>query len=246
MRNAVRAFIIIIATIIISCTGAKRESNESEEAKSEQANQEWISLFDGETLNGWKRYNADEIGDLWKVEEGMIVCYSTGGGEATEHGGSLITVEQFDNFEFMIDWKVSPGGNSGLLYHVVEDTAYHWAYATGPEYQLMDDGDAPERVNSNKLTASSYDMYAASAEKKVNPAGEWNTSKIVYDHGHVEHWLNGEKVLEFQKWDRDWTRRFLESKWTNYPGWDRYEKGSIGLQDHGSSIWFRNIKVRKL
>jgi hypothetical protein len=180
------------------------------------------------------------------VEDGMIVCYSTGGGEATSEGGSLITTEQFDNFEFMCDWKVSPSGNSGLLYHVVEDTAYQWAYATGPEYQLMDDGDAPDWASENKLTASSYDMYAPSPNKKVNPAGEWNTSKIVFNNGHVEHWLNGEKVLEYDKGTPDWTARFLQSKWVDYPGWDRYEKGAIGLQDHGNYTWFRNLKIKKL
>ena len=241
---------LLMLSIMISCSGNNKGATEQtkEATLEEEQTDEWISLFDGKTLNGWKRYNADNIGDLWKVEDGMIVCYSEGGGEATSTGGSLITVEQFDNFELMLDWKISPTGNSGLLYHIVEDTAFSHAYITGPEYQLVDDDNFPSEsgLRDVQKTAANYDMYPASPDKKVNPPGEWNTAKIIYDNGHVEHWLNGEKVLEFEEGSDDWKSKYENSKWVDYQGWCEFKKGSIGLQDHGNYTWFKNIKIKKL
>jgi hypothetical protein len=239
--------ITCIGFLIISCSGNKKADTEQVAATSTTAPQteEWISLFDGETLNGWKRYNANDIGELWKVEDGMIVCYSEGGGEATSEGGSLITVEQFENFDLTVDFKLSPSGNSGILYHVVEGPDYSHAYVTGPEYQLSDDAGSSS-MNDIQKTAANYDMHAPSADKKLNPAGEWNTARIIYNNGHVEHWLNGEKVLEFEEGSDDWQARYENSKWVDYPGWCQYKKGSIALQDHGNHTWFRNIKVKKL
>lgn len=207
---------------------------------------EWISLFDGASLAGWKRFNADEIGSMWKVEDGTIACYSEGGGEASGDGGALITEEQFDNFEFSLEWKISPGGNSGIMYHIVEGDKYRYAYETGPEYQLLDDAGWAGKVKDNQIAGANYDMYDAPASKTLHPPGEWNTSRIIYDRGHVEHWLNGEKVLEFEEGSEDWQNRLEASKWKEYPDWCKAKTGAIGLQDHGSPIWFRNIKVRKL
>ncbi len=237
--------VFLILLVVISCSGDKKAQTADTTPAATQTD-EWISLFDGETLNGWKRYNADDIGELWKVEDGMIVCYSEGGGEATAAGGSLITTAQFDNFELTVDFKLSPSGNSGLLYHVVEKPEYAYAYVTGPEYQLMDDASAPASMDEAKQTASTYDMFAPSADKKLNPAGEWNTAKIIYNNGHVEHWLNGQKVLEFEEGSDAWQTRYESSKWTEYSGWCQYKKGSIALQDHGNYTWFRNIKIKKL
>ncbi len=211
-----------------------------------QTDDGWITLFDGKTLDGWKRYNADEIGSLWRVEDGVIVCASSGGEEATEDGGSLITVEQFDNFELEVDFKLSPTGNSGILYHIFEKPEYRRAYETGPEYQLLDDLGFPEELRDNRKTAGNFDMHAAAADKPLKPPGEWNTAKIVYDKGKVEHWLNGARVLQFEQGSQDWQERHSNSKWAGFDGWCEYDKGSIGLQDHGNYTWFRNIRIRKL
>ena len=239
-------FILSGIFFIFSCSGSQQADSQGDESTNEGSMDGWIDLFDGESLNGWKRYNASDIGNLWKVEDGMIACYSEGGGEATEDGGSLITVEQFENFEFSVDWKISPGGNSGIIYHIVEAPEYAHAYETGPEYQLVDDTGFSDDLTEIQSTAANYDMHAPSSNKKLNPPGEWNTSRIVYNQGHVEHWLNGAKVLEFEEESANWKSRYEESKWMEYPGWCKYKKGSIGLQDHGSPIWFRNIKVKRL
>lgn len=250
MKNRASCWSFLIPVLLISliaCSGSdKSQEDPAGPFPEATAESEWMSLFDGKTLQGWKRYNADRIGKLWKVEDGMIVCYSEGGGEATnEEGGTLITVEQFENFELMLDWKISPGGNSGILYHVVEDPKYSHAYVTGPEYQLVDDSAFPE-INGTRKTAASYDMFAPSSDKKLHPPGEWNTAKIVYRNGQVEHWLNGEKVLEFEEGSEQWKAQLKKSKWLAYPGWGQYKKGAIGLQDHGNHTWFKNIRIKKL
>jgi hypothetical protein len=132
---------------------------------------------------------------------------------------------------------------------VVEKPEYSHAYVTGPEFQVMDDppGPVPEE-QANKRAGSSYDMYAAPADKILHPVGEWNTARIVYQEGKVEHWLNGEKVVEFDENSDDFREKFNISKWASgeYPYWNTYKEGSIALQDHGARVWYRNIRIRRL
>ncbi|MCK5692540.1 MAG: DUF1080 domain-containing protein, partial [Bacteroidales bacterium] len=166
-----------------------------------------------------------------------------------EDGGSLITMKTFGNFELELEWRISEGGNSGILYHVVEKPDYSHAYVTGPEFQVMDDHPGEgDQLNAKNLAGSSYDMYAAPSTKKLNPVMEWNTAKIVYMDGKVEHWLNGEKVVEFDESSEDFKERFDQSKWSTdkYPYWNTYKEGSIALQDHGAAVWYRNIRIRSL
>lgn len=207
----------------------------------------WELLFDGTTLTGWKRYGADSIGPLWSVQDGVLVCNGTGLGEGSgAMGGSLMTLKQYGNFELTLDWKITPGGNSGILYHVVEKPEYKYDYETGPEYQVVDDGGWTDSLQDAQKAGSNYDMHPAIANKKLMPVGEWNSAKIVYHNGHVEHWLNGEKVVEFQEGDADYQQRYKNSKWVEYPGWNKSKTGSISLQDHGAPVYFRNIKIREL
>ena len=208
----------------------------------------WELLFDGSTLNGWKRYNHDTIGPLWSVDNGAIKCDGEGLTEGTANiGGSLVTIKQYGNFELFAEWKVSPGGNSGIHYHVVEKPEYSHEFDTGPEFQVMDDGGwKGDPLREEQKAGSNYDMYAAPSTKKLNPVGEWNTAKIIYNNGHVEHWLNGEKVVEFEEGSPEFEARYKKSKWIEYPGWNKYKTGSIALQDHGAPVYFRNIKIKEL
>lgn len=208
----------------------------------------WQLLFDGSTLEGWKRYNHDTIGPLWTVQEGMIVCDGEGLTEGTaNNGGSLTTIKQFSNFELVAEWKISPGGNSGILYHVVEKPEFKHDYETGPEYQVMDDaGWKGDSLRPEQKVGGNYDMFAAPSTKKVMPVGEWNVSKIIYNNGHVEHWLNGEKTVEFEESSDDFTQRYQKSKWVEYPGWNKSKTGAISLQDHGAPVFYRNIKIKEL
>jgi hypothetical protein len=254
MPTVIKIMSIAILGLLISCTGRVKSTAEKTEAIQDvdagQPAQEWISLFDGETLDGWKRYNAVEIGPLWSVEDGAIKCDGTGHGEGSpDIGGSLITMQTFGNFDLELEWKISEGGNSGILYHVVEKPECSNAYMTGPEYQVCDDSTMPDSAEfANKKAGSNYDMYAAPSDKKLNPVGEWNTARIIYNDGKVEQWLNGEKVVEFDENSADFQERFNKSKWASgdYPYWNTYKEGSIGLQDHGAQVWYRNIRIKEL
>jgi len=248
----------VITAMSVSCqkSGTQQEAAADETAAvpamnslTEQEKAEgWELLFDGSTLDGWKRFNHDTIGPLWSVQEGAILCDGTGLTEGTANvGGSLITTRQYGNFDLTLEWKISAGGNSGVLYHVVEDPKYKHDYETGPEFQVMDDGGwKGEELHSAQKAGSNYDMFAAPATKKVNPVGEWNTARIVYNNGHVEHWLNGEKVVEFEEGSADFTERYKKSKWVDYPDWNKFKSGSISLQDHGAPVYYRNIKIKAL
>jgi hypothetical protein len=260
--NTILLMAIALASSLVSCQKASQDTAAGADTTTvaadstaqynmltaEEKNAGWELLFDGSTLNGWKRYNQDSIGPLWTVDNGAIKCDGEGLTEGTaNNGGSLVTIKQFGNFDLTFEWKVSPGGNSGVLYHVVEKPEYKYDFETGPEYQVMDDGGwKGDPLKPAQKAGSNYDMYAAPDTKKLNPVGEWNTSRIVYNNGHVEHWLNGEKVVEFEEGDPEFQDLYKKSKWVEYPGWNKFKKGSIALQDHGAPVYFRNLKIKAL
>ena len=203
----------------------------------------WELLFDGQTLNGWRDYNGTELTAPWVVEDGTLAAL----GEGADEHGYIVTDKQYENFELVFDWKISKGGNSGVLYHVVEHPHFKTPYATGPEYQVLDNVGFPDPLEEWQLAGADYAMHVADpAKTKLKPVGEWNNSKIVFDNGHVEHWLNGQKIVEFEAWSEDWFERKNSGKWDEYPEYGLAHKGVISLQDHGNRAWYRNIKVREL
>ncbi|TXI31226.1 MAG: DUF1080 domain-containing protein [Niabella sp.] len=204
----------------------------------------WITLFDGKTLKGWHGFNKGKTPvKNWVVENGALVCLG-----ASEHdtGGDIVTNQQFENFELEWSWKVDKGSNSGVMYHVVEDAKYHGPYETGPEYQIIDDVNFPGKLEEWQKAGADYAMNLPGKNKKLKPVGEWNHSKIIFNKGHVQHWLNGEKIVEFDAWTDDWNKKKFEGKWKSYPDYGKAKKGHIALQDHGNKAYFRNIRVREL
>jgi hypothetical protein len=193
----------------------------------------WRALFDGKTTAGWRGYRAREMPGGWQVVDGAL----TRVGQA----GDIVTTDQFANFELALEWKVAPGGNSGIFYRVTEEADH--AYETGPEMQVLDD--ARHQDGGSRLTSagSLYGLYAAPAGV-VKPAGEWNAVRIVVNGSHVEHWLNGVKVVEAEMGSPDWERRVRESKFKEWPGFGRAARGHIALQDHGDWVAYRNIKIK--
>lgn len=195
----------------------------------------WRPLFDGRTTAGWRGYRMDTMPAGWSVVDGALT--------RTGSGRDIITVDQFADFELELEWKLGPGGNSGIFYRVTEEgeNTYH----TGPEMQVLDD--AGHRDGGNRLTAagSAYGLYAAPAGS-VKPAGEWNAVRIVVDGTHVEHWLNGHKVVEYELGSPDWEAKVKASKFVEWPAYGRAARGHIGLQDHGDPVAFRNIRIREL
>ncbi len=200
----------------------------------------WISLFDGKTLNGWRSFKEDSVTGGWIVENGCLTALGKGG----DLGGDIITTRQFEDFELSLQWAIAEAGNSGIFFHVLEDD-YPTVYATGPEYQILDDVGYPDPLHDWQLAAANYAMHVA-RNKTLKPAGEFNTARIIVKDTHVEHWLNGKKVVEYDLWTDDWKRRVAGSKWKDFPGYGKAIKGYIALQDHGSVVKYRNIKVRDL
>ena len=205
----------------------------------------WQLLFDGSSLNGWHGYNGQST-ESWGIEDCSIKSAGTDDNYGSDMRSDITTDGEFTNFELSFDWKASTGGNSGLIYAVVEDPKYKAAYMTGPEYQLLDDVGFPTELKAAQYAASDYDMLAASSDKVLKPVGEWNTTKLVVNGAQVEHWLNGGKVLEFERWSDEWKATRDGSKWKDHKDYGLAETGRIAIQDHGSEFWFRNIKLRPI
>lgn len=212
-------------------------------AKVKTNNFMWVSLFDGKTLNGWHGFNKTGAIPNWAIEDGAMVCL---GAAADAHGGDIVTDAEYENFELKWDWKITKGGNSGVMYHVIESKKYTAPYETGPEYQMIDDIGFPEKLEDWQKTGADYAMTTANEKKKLKPVGEWNSSRIVFNKGHVEHWLNGEKIVSFNAWDDTWKNKKETGKWKDYPDYGTAKKGHIALQDHGNKVYFKNIMIRVL
>ena len=194
----------------------------------------WRLLFDGKTTAGWRGYLKDTLPDGWKAVDGTLTRIGS--------GGDIITIDQFDDFELSIDWKLAPGGNSGIFYRVVEGADVMWKMA--PEMQLLDDA-AHKGITPEQLTGANYALHPP-LRHAAKPLGTWNQARVIAKGPHVEHWLNGVKTVEYELWTPDWERRVKASKFKDDERYGRARKGSVGLQDHGDSVAFRNIKVRAL
>jgi hypothetical protein len=201
----------------------------------------WELLFNGINLEGWKTFNGGEVSG-WKVIEGVL----NNSGKGSDHGGDIITTEQYQDFELILEWNISPLSNSGIFIHVQENIV-DAIYKTGPEYQLCDDEGVDKVLerSKNQQTASSYAMFEAQ-NIELMPLGEWNESRIVVNGKNIEHWLNGKKVVEFELWSEEWKKRKEGSKWKDEKYYGMAKKGHIGLQDHGGLTRFRNVKIKTL
>ncbi|MGA0374252.1 MAG: 3-keto-disaccharide hydrolase [Flavobacteriaceae bacterium] len=233
---------------------------------SKNKSSEWINLFDGSSLEGWRAYNGDQMPPGWKIVDGILTFTTAQILEQDyDYKGSrdiIYGAEEFDNFELYVEWKIPPGGNSGIFYHVKE--GYQGPSLVSPEYQLIDDENYakihdltsyntqfgvlnPSDLQDWQKTAADYAMYVPDTTQKVlYPPGQWNSSRIVFTPNNVEHWLNGKKVLSFVPWSEDWYKKRNSGKWNNAPDYGKYKTGYIGFQDHGSNLSFRNIKIKKL
>ena len=219
-----RSFAALFASALILCGSAVADESG------------WVNLFDGKTLAGWKSYSGKPIGSQWVVEDGAL--HLTGGG-----GGDLVTDKEFQDFELQFQWKVSPGANSGVMYRVrLGDKA---PYLSGPEYQVLDDSKHRDGGNPKTSAAALYGLIAGS-NRELKPVGEWNSSTIVLKGNHVEHWLNGRKVVETDIGTDGWNSMIADSKFKDWKQFGGSKKGLICLQDHGDKVWFRDLKIREL
>jgi len=195
----------------------------------------WRLLFDGRTTNGWRAYGADTMPSGWQAIDGVLTRVS--------RAGDIITKDQFTDFELTLDWKVAPGGNSGIFYHAVE--GLEWIYHGAPEYQVLDDERHNDGKNPLTSAGAAYGLYPA-PRGVVHPAGEWNSARILVKGNHVEHWLNGTRTADYELHSEDWKAKVAGSKFAQWPAYGMAKTGHIGLQEHGGRIEFRNIKIREL
>jgi hypothetical protein len=235
-----------LITIVAGCggqNGARMDDASpapSQEAHNQLTAQErqqgWRLLFDGTTTNGWRNYNGQGLRDGWQVVDGAFTRVA--------QGGDIITNEQYENFDLTLDWKLREGGNSGVFFNVVEQPGaviYHGA----PEVQILDDTRHPDGRNELTSAGANYALHPA-PRGVVKPVGDWNTMRIRKNGDHVEQWLNGQKIVEYDLGSEDWKKRVAASKFSAWPSYGQARRGYIGLQDHGNWVAFRNIKIRVL
>jgi hypothetical protein len=199
----------------------------------------WQLLFNGQNLDGWRAFQGDTITG-WKVIDGILNNSGTG----SDHGGDIITVGEYQDFELYLEWKIAPQSNSGIFYHVQEDSV-DAIYESGPEYQLIDDKGWPDKLHDDQYSGANYAMNAP-RNARVKPIDELNETRIIVKGPHVEHYLNGVKVVEYNLWDADWQARKEAGKWKDARFYGVSPTGHIGLQDHGGLTQFRNMKIRVL
>jgi hypothetical protein len=193
----------------------------------------WKLLFDGRTTQGWRGVKKDKAPDGWQAVDGALV--------RTAGGGDIVTNEQFQNFELVFDWKVAEGANSGVFFRVNED----WGVIQSPEYQILHNQKHPDGRNTLTSAASNYALHAPKKDL-TKPVGQWNQGKILVNGNHVEHWLNGEKVVEYELGSEEWADLVKKSKFSSMERYGQSPKGHIALQDHGDHVEYRNMKIRVL
>lgn len=192
--------------------------------------------FDGTSLSSFRGYSTEKIGSGWSMTDGTLYFDGSKSGDA-------VTRQEFKNFELEFEWKVSEAGNSGVMYRV--SLGDRKAYLSGPEYQVLDDDRHPDGKIESHRAGSLYALYVP-VNKTLKPVGQWNSSKIVLDGNKIEHWLNGDRVVEAELGSNDWKEKVAASKFKDWEKFGKNTKGHIAFQDHGDPVWYRNIKITRL
>ncbi len=245
------ACIIGIMVAVTSCTSPDKSAMDhyrelhQEDAPNTLAASEkeegWKLLFDGNSPGAWRGYNMDSIPGGWIIEDGAFKVTTEGKGENL----GIITDEEYGRFALSLECKLTEGANSGLIYQVKEDTAYRFPYETGPEFQILDHVNWSKPIEKWQIMGANYAMYPPQAEP-FREIGEWNHLVLVVDGNTVTQILNGEVVVEYEKYSDDWNERRNSGKWEKFPDWGKFDTGHIALQNHGSVVWFRDIKIKEL
>ena len=244
--NAARAAIITqLALAVAACTpmgknppaeSASTTASGAISLTAEQRAAGWRSLFDGTTTSAWRGYKQQTLPAGWHIVDGVLT--------KTGSVDDIITKDQFGNFQLALDWKLGPGGNSGVFYRGTEE--YDHIYWSAPEYQLLDDAGHPDGKSRLTSAGADYALYPSPAGV-VKPADQWNSTLIVVNGNTVQHWMNGQKLLEYELGSSDWTDKVKASKFSAYPNYGRAAKGYIGIQgDHDGTLSIRNVRIREL
>ncbi len=250
-----RSLLLIIA-VCMACTPKKTKTEDTEIANQAveettpprgvqlteaQKAEGWVPLFDGQSLAGWRTFK-NKPNTSWDVRDGALHIMAFDDRKSKERA-DLITENEYENFEVKMDWKVAPQCNTGLMFHCTEK--YEEPFLSGPEYQIIDEIGYPGKLKETNTAGGTYDMYVPQ-HKTLKPVGEWNSLRLIVKGPHVEHWMNGTKIVEYEIGSADWKKRKADSKWKDAPGYGAVTKGFFDLQDHGDEAWFRNILIRVL
>jgi hypothetical protein len=246
MIKASFSILCFASCIFYACSSFKGHSasGEPNTLTQKEKNNGWVSLFDGKTTNGWHTYNKNFVSKNWKAVDGAIVLDPK---EKDERGnGDLVTNNEYENYEFSADWKISEGGNSGIIFDIKEDPKFRDTYNTGAEMQVLDNIKADDNKKENHLAGSLYDMSGTAALSKPRPAGEWNEARIIQNKGHLTFYFNGVKTVDVQQGSEDWKNMIANSKFKTWTNFMTSPRGKIALQNHDHEVAFRNVKIRTL
>lgn len=211
-------------------------------------NDNWKLLFDGKTTAGWHTYGKNSIGSAWKAEDSTLHLDASKKRDwQTKDGGDIVTNDEFGNFDLQLDWKISEGGNSGIMFYVHEDTSkFQYAWNSGPEMQIADNDKNEDGKVYKSRAGDLYELFATTSQQYVKPAMQWNHVEIKSNNGKLDLYMNDQHVLDTTIWNEAWKKNIAGTKFKDMPGFGTYKKGKIALQDHGADIWFRNIKIKAL
>ncbi|MEY4628395.1 MAG: hypothetical protein RLZZ595_721 [Bacteroidota bacterium] len=204
----------------------------------------WKSLFDGKSKKGWHIYRGEATGESWQVEDGLLV-FNPINKPGVKTGGDLTTDEEYENYHLSLEWKISEGGNSGIIFGVKEDSMYKKSYLTGMEMQVLDNNKHPDAKIVKHRAGDLYDLISCTKEN-LKPVGEWNQAEVIYNNNTLQLILNGETVVSTVVGDENWNKLVAGSKFRTMKGFGTFRKGRIVLQDHGDKVWYRNIKLKEL
>ncbi len=248
-----RLLLYALAISFIACNNNSAEKKEEAKTETvstspdilseEEKKDGWQLLFDGTSTQGWHNYGGGAAGNGWKVSDNILQFDGTAKKDTASQ--DIVTDEEFENFDLKLEWKIDTNGNSGVMFYVHEDPAYNKPYWTGPEMQVLDNNGHPDAKITKHRAGDLYDLISCSKET-VKPALEWNQVEIKCVNGKLDFWLNGENVVSTQMWDDNWKKMLAASKFKEWPDFGTFKKGRICLQDHGNTVWFRNIKIKKL
>lgn len=208
---------------------------------SKEAGKGWQLLFDGQTTAGWHGYNMTTFPDCWAIEEASLTMNTTGGAESLD----IVTDKEYASFALSLEYKLTKAANSGIIFQINEDTLYKFPYETGPEMQVIDQEGWDGTLEDWQSNGANYAMYPPLV-KPYKPVGEWNQVLLVVDGNKVTQILNGEIVVKYEKYSEEWNKLRNSGKWTDFPDWGKFDSGHISLQNHGTKVWYRNIKLKEL
>ncbi|HAQ20546.1 MAG TPA: DUF1080 domain-containing protein [Prolixibacteraceae bacterium] len=218
----------------IDCTSTPNTLAAAEKKKG------WSLLFDGKTMSGWHGFNLKGFPDCWVIENGVFTTTTKGGREDLD----IITDREYRNYALSLDFKMTKGTNSGVIFQVAEDSKYKYPYESGPEFQIIDQANWPDPLKDWQICGANYAMYPPKSLPS-KPIGEWNHLMLVVDGNHVTQIINGVIVVQYEKYTDEWKKLRSSGKWANFPDYGKFDEGYISLQNHGTQAWYYNIKLKE-